>query len=65
MSRVVRIEIRETTEELKTLMRKEKDVLRYEKLQVLYWLKTKMIDSVLSAAVRRGETSYHNTKMVV
>jgi transposase len=55
MSGVVRIEIRETTEELKTLMRKEKDVLRHEKLQVLYWLKTKTIDSVLSAAVRLGK----------
>jgi hypothetical protein len=65
MSGVVRIEIRETIEELTTLMRKEKDVLRHEKLQVLYWLKTKTVDSVLSAAVRRGETSYHNTKMVV
>jgi hypothetical protein len=41
MSGVVRIEIRETIEELTTLMRKEKDVLRHEKLQVLYWLKTK------------------------
>ncbi len=49
----VRIEIRETTEELTTLMKKEKDVLRHEKLQVLYWLKTKTVDSVLSAAVRR------------
>jgi hypothetical protein len=65
MSGVVRIEIRETIEELTTLMRKEKDVLRHEKLQVLYWLKTKTVDSVLSAAVRRRETSYHNTKMVV
>ena len=53
MSGVVRIEIRETIEELKTLMRKEKDVLRHEKLQVLYWLKTQTVDSVLSAAVRR------------
>jgi hypothetical protein len=34
-------------------MRKEKDVLRHEKLQVLYWLKTQTVDSVLSAAVRR------------
>ena len=59
------MEIRETTKELKTLMRKEKDVLRHEKLQVLYWLKTQTIDSVLSAAVRRGETSYHHTKMVI
>ncbi len=51
----VRIEIRETTEELTTLMRKEKDVLRHEKLQVLYWLKTQTVDSVLSAAVRLGK----------
>jgi len=65
MSGVVKIEIRETEEELKALLRKEKDVTCYEKLQVLYWLKTQTVDSVLSAAVRRGETSYHNTKMVV
>ena len=65
MSGVVRIEIVETPEELKDLMPQEKDVLRHEKLQFLYWLKTKAVDSVLSAAVRRGETSYPNTKMVV
>jgi hypothetical protein len=65
MSGGVRIERRKTTEELTTLMSKEKDVLRHEELQVLYWLKTKTVDSVLSAAVRRGETSYHNTKRVV
>ena len=65
MSGAVKIEIRETEEELKALLRKEKDVTRHEKLQVLYWLKTKTVDSVLSAAVRRGETSYHSTKMVV
>ena len=34
-------------------MKKEKDVLRPEKLQVLYWLKTQTVDSVLSSAVRR------------
>jgi len=55
MSGVIRIEIRETTEELKTLMRKEKDVLRHEKLQVLYWLRTQTVDSVLSAAMRLGK----------
>ena len=55
MSGVVRIEIRETIEELTTLMRKEKDVLRHEKLQFLYWLKTQTVDSVSSAAVRLGK----------
>ena len=53
MSGVVRIEIWETAAELKDLMRQEKDAIRLEKLQVLYWLKTQMVDSVLSAAVRR------------
>ena len=53
LSGVVRIKIVETPEELKDLMRQEKDVLRHEKLQVLYWLKTQTVDSVLSAAVRR------------
>jgi hypothetical protein len=33
MSGVVRVEIRETTEELTTLMKKQKDVLRHEKLR--------------------------------
>jgi len=55
MSGVVRIEIRETAAELKDLMRQEKDAIRLEKLQVLYWLKTQMVDSVLSAAVRLGK----------
>ena len=53
MSGVVRIEIQETAAELKDLMRQEKDAVRQEKLQVLYWLKTQMVDRVLSAAVRR------------
>ena len=53
MSGVVRIEIVETPEELRDLMRQEKDAVRQEKLLVLYWLKTQMVDSVLSAAVQR------------
>ncbi|MEG4133331.1 hypothetical protein QUA41_31520 [Microcoleus sp. Pol11C1] len=52
MSGVVKIEIRETEEKQKALLRKEKDVTCYEKLQVLYWLKTQMVETVLSAAVR-------------
>jgi hypothetical protein len=65
MSGVVKIDIRETEEELLALLRKEKDATRHEKLQVLYWLKTQAVDSVLSAAVRRRETSYYSTEMVV
>ena len=53
MSGVVKIVIRETAAELKTLLCQEKDAVRHEKLLLLYWLKTKTVDSVLSAAVRR------------
>jgi putative transposase len=55
MSGVVKIEIRETEEELKLFLRREKDAHRHEKLQVLYWLKSQTVDSVLSAAVRLGK----------
>ena len=55
MSGVVKIEIRETEEELKTLLRKAKDAHSHEKLQVLYWLKTQTVETVLSAALRLGK----------
>ena len=48
------MEIRETQEELKALLRQEKDATRHEKLQVLYWLKTKTVETVLSAAAREN-----------
>jgi hypothetical protein len=35
------------------LLGREKDAVRHEKLLILYWLKTKTVDSVLSAAVGR------------
>ena len=65
MSGVVKIDIRETEEELKALLRKEKDATRHEKLQVLYWLKTQAVDSVLSAAVRLGKHRATDREMVV
>jgi hypothetical protein len=48
----VKIEIRETAEELKALLGQQKDAVCHEKLQALYWLKTQTADSVLSVAVR-------------
>jgi hypothetical protein len=47
MSGVVKIEIRETEEELKALLGREKDAHRHEKLQVLYWLKTQTVETVV------------------
>jgi transposase len=55
MSGVAKIVIRETAAELKALLGREKDAVRHEKLLILYWLKTKTVDSVLSAAVRLGK----------
>ena len=55
MSGFVLIEIWETESELKALLGKEKDVTRHEKLQVLYWLKTQTVETVLSPAVRLGK----------
>ncbi|MEG4352565.1 helix-turn-helix domain-containing protein [Microcoleus sp. LAD1_D3] len=55
MSGVVKIDIRETEEELKALLRREKNAHRHEKLQVLYGLKTQTVETVLSAAVRLGK----------
>ena len=49
------MEIRETESELKALMRKEKDATRYEKLQLLYWLKMQTVETILSAAARLGK----------
>ncbi|MEG4576621.1 MULTISPECIES: hypothetical protein [unclassified Microcoleus] len=50
---MVKIDIRETEEELKALLGREKDAHRHEKLLLLYWLKTQTVETVLSAAVRR------------
>jgi putative transposase len=36
-------------------MRKEKDATRYEKLQLLYWLKMPTVEIILSAAARLGK----------
>jgi hypothetical protein len=53
MSGVAKIVIREAAAELKTLLGREKDAVRPQKLLILYWLKTQTVDSVLSAAVQR------------
>lgn len=54
MSGVVKIDIVETEETLKSLLLKAERVEEKEKLQVLYWLKTKTVDSVSAIAVFLG-----------
>jgi transposase len=54
MSGVVKIDIVESEETLKALLLKAEKVEEKEKVQVLYWLKTKTVDSVSAIAVFLG-----------
>lgn len=54
MSGVVKIDIVEPEETLKALLLKAEKVEEKEKLQALYWLKTKTVDSVSAIAVFLG-----------
>jgi len=58
MSGGVKINFTETKEELKALLGKVKDAHRQEKLQALYWLKTKTVETVLSVTFLILERSY-------
>jgi transposase len=50
MPKVVQLEITETTEELKKLIRSAKNGYNRERLQVLYWLKTQEVSQVIDIA---------------
>lgn len=54
MSGVTKIEIAETEETLKALLLKVEKAEEKEKVQTLYWLKTKSVDSVSAIAVFLG-----------
>lgn len=58
MSGGVKINFSATEEELKALWGKVKNAHRQEKLQPLYWLKTKTVETVLSVAFLLLERSY-------
>ena len=46
MSRVFKLELSESQEELELLLKKEKDARRRERLQFLYWYKTGQVKLV-------------------
>jgi hypothetical protein len=54
----VKINFTQREEELKALLGEVKDVHRPEKLQALYWLKSKTVKTVLSVGVFLLERSY-------
>jgi hypothetical protein len=58
MSEGVKINFTETEKKFKALLEKVKDAHRQEKLQALYWLKTKTVETVLSVPFLLLERSY-------
>ena len=54
MSGRVKIEISESAETLKTLLKKAKNPQEKEKIQTLYWLKTKTVTTVKQIAIMLG-----------
>ncbi len=56
MSGVVKIEISESADKLKLLLQKAKTSQEKERLQTLYWLKTKTITTVTQIARMLGST---------
>ena len=61
MSGVTKIEIAESVEELKLLMKQQKTALGFAKIQTLYLLKIKAIKNInhLAIIIRRGESTIH------
>ncbi|MGL5076046.1 MAG: IS630 family transposase [Waterburya sp.] len=58
MSGILKIEIEETEEILKELLKQQKEGKKRERLQMLYWLKTRQAETVDHLAVLLG---YHRT----
>jgi len=56
MARTLEVDIQETPEELKQLLHQQKSVRIRERVQVLYWLKSKQTQNALSAAALVGRT---------
>ncbi len=54
MSGVLKIKVRESSSELKELLRRQKNQVAKERIQVLYWIKTKQAESVNHLAVLIG-----------
>lgn len=59
MSGVTKIEIAESVEEFKILMKQQKTALAFAKIQTLYLLKIKAIENVnhLAVIIGRGEST--------
>lgn len=62
MSRVFKLEVRESREELESLLKKEKDVRKRERLQFLYWYKIGLATTrqALGALLHRSQFAIGN-----
>ena len=61
MSGRPKIEITESAEELRSLLKKQKTALNYAKIQALYLLKIQAVETVryLAVLMERGESTIH------
>lgn len=58
MSGVLKIQIKESEKDLRELLKQQKEAKKRERLQMLYWLKTRQAETVDHLAVLLG---YHRT----
>jgi hypothetical protein len=64
MSRVLKIEISETVEELKSLLNLTKNQKVKERIQTLYWLKSEQVKSENESALPNRKTQNNDIEMV-
>ena len=64
MSGLVKIDIAESPETLKTLLLQQKTAQDRERVQALYLLKTKQVETVQHLALRFGESPDYSTTLV-
>lgn len=62
MAGVTKVQVKESTEELRDLMRRQKKALNFAKLQSLYLLKIRVADTVryLAIIMGRSESTIHH-----
>ena len=69
MSRVFKLDVSESQEELELLLKKEKDARRRERLQFLYWYKTGQVTTrkALGELLNRSPfaASFHRAKSLI
>ncbi len=59
MSQILKVEISESVETLKEKLKKETNRKKQQRLQVIYWIKTKQAESIGHLAALAGKQRFH------